>query len=85
MGSEKGKKDRGKREDIVRGRARFVGGEVDVALVDCDQDVLILTTGFNRQLTGEVGRRRIPARNSTDEGRTVEGSGVKGVSEGRGR
>ena len=55
MGSEESNY-RGERGDIVRGRARFVGGEVDVALVDCDQDVLILTTGFNRQLTGEVDR-----------------------------
>ncbi len=55
MGSEESN-DRGERGYIVRGRARFLGGEVDVALVDCDQDVLIPTTGFNRQLTNEVGR-----------------------------
>ncbi len=55
MDSEEGK-DRSERGDIVRGRARVLGGEMDVALVDCDQDVLIPTTVFNRQLTGEVGR-----------------------------
>jgi hypothetical protein len=54
MGSEEGK-DRGERRDIVRGRARFLGGEVDVTVEDGDKDILIPTTGFIRRLTGEVG------------------------------
>jgi hypothetical protein len=29
---------------------------MDVALEDSDKNVLVPTTGFNRQLTGEVGR-----------------------------
>ncbi len=53
MGSEEGK-DRGERGDIVRGRARFLGGEVYVSLVDSDEDVLVPTTGLNKQVTGEV-------------------------------
>ncbi len=54
MGSEESK-DGGKGRDIVGGRARFFGGEVNIALEDSDKNVLIPTTGFNRQLTGEVG------------------------------
>ncbi len=55
MGSEEGN-DRSERRGIVRGRARFWGCVVDVvALVDCDQDViLILTMGFKRELTSAV-------------------------------
>jgi hypothetical protein len=45
-------KDRGERVDnIVRGRARLLGGEVDVPLEYGYKDVLIPTTGFNRKLT----------------------------------
>ncbi len=51
MGSEEGK-DRGKRGDIVRSRASVLGAEVNVAVEDGDKDILIHTTGFNRQLTG---------------------------------
>jgi hypothetical protein len=53
VNSEEGK-DRGERGDIVRGRAKSLGGEVDVAVEDGDKDVRIPTTGFNRQLAGEV-------------------------------
>jgi hypothetical protein len=35
VGSEEGK-DRGKRGDVIRSRARFWGGEVDVAVEDDD-------------------------------------------------
>ncbi len=52
MGSEEGT-DRSERGDIVRGRAKVLGY---VAVVDGDKDILIPTSGFNRQLTGEVGR-----------------------------
>ena len=40
-------------------RARFLGGEVDVAIEDGDKDILIPTSGFNS------------AGNSTDEEGTV--------------
>ena len=40
------------RRDIVRGRARFLWGEVDVSTEDCDEDVLVPAARFNRQLTG---------------------------------
>jgi hypothetical protein len=45
------------REDIVRGRAGFLWGVVDVATEDGDKDILIPAARFNRQLTGEVGCR----------------------------
>ena len=70
MCSEEGK-DRGKGANIVRGRLRFLGGEVDVALIGSDKDVIVSATRFHGQLTGEVRRRGIVARNSTDEGGAV--------------
>ncbi len=45
------------RRDIVRGRARFLWGEVDVSTKDGDKYILIPAARFNRQLTGEVGCR----------------------------
>ncbi len=56
MGSKEGKDGREGR-DIVRGRARFLRGVVDLATEDGDNDVLIPAARFNRQLTGEVGCR----------------------------
>ena len=70
MGSKEGK-DRSKRRDIVRGRFRFLWGEVDVALIVCYKDVIVSATRFHGQLTGEVRSRGIVARNSTDEGGAV--------------
>ena len=60
-------KDRSKGGDIVRGRARLLGGEVDVSTVGGDEDVVVTATGFHGQLTSEVGSRGIVAGNSTDE------------------
>ncbi len=37
--------------DIVRGRAGFFGGVVNIATEDGDEDVLVPTARFNRQLT----------------------------------
>ena len=65
MCSEEGK-DRSKRTNIVRGRLRFLGGEVDVALIVGYKDVVV-----SGELTGEVRSRGIVARNSTDEGGAV--------------
>jgi hypothetical protein len=45
-------KDRRVRRDIVRGRARFLWGEVDVSTEDGDKHVLVPATRFDRQLTG---------------------------------
>ena len=67
MCSEEGK-DRSKGANIVRGRLRFLGGEVDVALIVGYKDVIVSATRFHGQLTGEVRSRGIVARNSTDEG-----------------
>jgi hypothetical protein len=54
--SEEGK-DGSERADIVRGGFGFFGGEVDIAVVVGDKDVLVTTTGFHRQLTSEVESR----------------------------
>ena len=54
-------------------------GEVDVSAVGGDEDVVVTATGFHGQLTSEVRRRGIVARNSTDDGGAVYGGGVKGV------
>ena len=51
MGSKEGKDGR-ERRDIVRGRARFLWGEVDVSTEDGDKYVLIPAARFNRQMTG---------------------------------
>ncbi len=51
MGSKEGKDGR-EIGDIVRGRARFLWGEVDVSTVDGDKYVLVPAARFNRQLTG---------------------------------
>jgi hypothetical protein len=51
VGSKEGE-DRGERGDIVRGRAGFLGGVVDVATEDGDEDVLVPAARFNRQLSG---------------------------------
>ena len=48
-----------------------MGGEVDVAAVVGDENVLVSATGFHGQLTGEVRSRGIVAGNSTDEGGAV--------------
>ncbi len=70
MCSEEGKDGR-KRANIVRGIFRFLGGEVDVAAVVGDKNVLVTATRFHVQLTSEVGSRGVVARNSTDEGGAV--------------
>jgi hypothetical protein len=44
-----------------------LGGEVDVAAVVGDKNVLVSATRFHGQLTGEVRSRGIVAGNSTDE------------------
>jgi hypothetical protein len=44
--------DGSERGDIVRGRARFLWGEVDVSTEDGDKYVLVPAARFNRQLTG---------------------------------
>ncbi len=51
MGSKEGK-DRRKRRDIDRGRARFLWGEVDVSTEDGDKYILVPAARFNGQLTG---------------------------------
>ena len=56
MGSEEGK-DGSKGANIVRGRLRFFGGEVDVAAVVSDKNVIVSATRFHGQLTSEVGSR----------------------------
>ena len=70
MGSEESK-DGGKGTDIVRGGLGFLGGEVDIAAVVGDKDVVVSATRFHGQLTSEVRSRGIVARNSTDEGGAV--------------
>ena len=70
MGSEESK-DGGKGTDIVRGGLGFLGGEMDIATVVGDKDVVVSATRFHGQLTGEVRSRGIVARNSTDEGGAV--------------
>ncbi len=66
MGSEESE-DIGEGSYIVRGVFRFLGGEVDVAAVVSDKNVLVSATRFHGQLTGEVRSRGIVAGNSTDE------------------
>ncbi len=56
MGSEEGE-DRGKGAYIVRGGFIFFGGEVDIAAVVGDNNVLVAATRFHGQLTGEVRSR----------------------------
>jgi len=51
VGSKEGE-DRRERRDIVGGRARFLGGVVDVSTVDGNKYVLIPAARFNGQLTG---------------------------------
>ena len=70
MCSEEGK-DRRKGANIVRGRLGFLGGEVDIAAVVGDKDVIVSATRFHGQLTSEVRSRGIVAGNSTDERGTV--------------
>ncbi len=53
MGSKE-RKDGSNRGDIVRGRFRFLGSEVDVSLNDSYKNVLVPPAEFNRQLIGEV-------------------------------
>jgi hypothetical protein len=53
VGSEEGE-DGGEGSYIVRGGFRFLGGEVDVAVVVGDKNVLVPATRFHGQLTGEV-------------------------------
>jgi hypothetical protein len=50
VGSKEGE-DRRERGDIFRGRVGFLGGVVDVATEDGDEDVLVPVARFNRQLT----------------------------------
>ncbi len=66
MGSEEGE-DGGEGSYIVKGGFRFLGGEVDVAVVVGDKNVLVSATRFYGQLTGEVRGHGIVAENSTDE------------------
>ena len=70
MGSEESK-DGGKGTEIVRGGLGFLEGEMDIATVVGDKDVVVSATRFHGQLTGEVRSRGIVAGNSTDEGRAV--------------
>ena len=56
MCSEEGKDGR-EGANIVRGRFRFLGGEVDVAAVVGDKNVFFSATRFHGQLTGEVRSR----------------------------
>ena len=70
MSNEEGE-DGGEGSYIVRGGFRLLGGEVDVAAVVGDKNVLVSATRFHGQLTGEVRSRGIVAGNSTDEGGTV--------------
>ncbi len=65
--SSEGGEDREEGTYIVREGFRFFGGEVDVAAVVGDKNVLVSATRFHRQLTGEVRSREIVAGNSTDE------------------
>jgi hypothetical protein len=51
VGSEESK-DRRKRRDVVRGRVRFLWGEMDVATEDGDKYILVPAARFNGQLTG---------------------------------
>ena len=52
MSSKEGKDGR-ERGDIVRGRAGFLWGEVDVSTEDGDEDVILVPAArFNGQLTG---------------------------------
>ncbi len=60
-------KDRNEVADIVRGVFGILGGEVNIAAVVGDKDVIVAATGFHGQLISEVGTRRIVAGNSTDE------------------
>ncbi len=60
-------KDGRERADIVRGGFGFLRGEVDIAVVVGDKDVLVSATRFHGQLTSGVGSRRTVAGNSTDE------------------
>ncbi len=55
------------RIDIVKGGFRFFGGEVDIAAVVSDKNVLVAARRFHGQLTGEVRSRGIVAGNSTDK------------------
>ncbi len=64
-------KDGSKGANIIRGRLRFLGGEVDVAFKVGDEYVIVSATRCNGQLTYEVGSRGIVARNSTDKGGAV--------------
>ncbi len=66
MRSEEGE-DGGEGLYIVRRGLTFLRGEVDVAAVVGDENVLVTATRFHGQLTGEVRRRGIVAGNSTDE------------------
>ena len=56
MGSQEGEEG-SERVDIVRGRFRFLWGEVDISTEDSDKDVLVPATRFNGQMTGQVGCR----------------------------
>jgi hypothetical protein len=40
------------RRDIVRGRAGFFGGVVDIVMEGGDEDILVPAARFNKQLTG---------------------------------
>jgi hypothetical protein len=51
VGSKEGE-DRRERGDIVKGRAGFLGGVVDIATEDGDEDILVAAARFNTQLTG---------------------------------
>jgi hypothetical protein len=65
------RKDGGERADIVRGVFGFLRGEVNIAAVVGDKDILVTTKRFHGQLTSEVGSRGIVAVNSTDEREAV--------------
>ncbi len=52
MGSKEGKDGRERRDILVRGRARFLWGEVDVTTEDGDEYILTPAARFNGQLTG---------------------------------
>ena len=70
MCSEEGK-DGIKGANIVRGRLRFLGGEVNVAAVVRDKNVVVSATRFHGQLTSEVGSRGIVPRTRPSKGGAV--------------
>ena len=70
MGSKEGE-DRRNRRDVVRGRARFLWGEVDISTEDCDKDVFVPAARFNGQLTDAADSSREKVRMKGGQSREV--------------